>query len=110
MQKQDSNTEQVEKAEIISAEYAPSKDIDNLSINDAARGDNLPDKYYMSFSFVGTVIVSLLIQLPVFLLLTTTGSLSCSDCSLHLLDSPNKRLGVHQRGKTIGQITEGVQC
>ncbi|KAH7119864.1 fungal trichothecene efflux pump [Dendryphion nanum] len=73
MEKRTSNTEQVEKAEVLSAEYAPSQDVDNLSLNDAARGDNLPDNYYMSVSFVGTVVGLCLGQIAayIFLILPT---------------------------------------
>ena len=39
--------------------------------------------------------------MTIYLLLTIVGPVSCSDCSLHLLDSPYKRLGVHQRGMNI---------
>lgn len=47
-----------EKGEIIEQEYAGSKESDGFSINDAARGDNLPDNYFLSLSFIGTLIVS----------------------------------------------------
>ena len=45
-----------EEDKIVQEEYSVS-DSDALSINDAARGDNLPDNYFMSFSFIGTVLV-----------------------------------------------------
>jgi hypothetical protein len=48
-----------EKDEVLRDEYAPSKDSDGLSINEAARGDNLPDNYYLSWHFIGTLLVSL---------------------------------------------------
>lgn len=51
-----------EKNEAIQKEFLSDGDddvdaADNISINDAARGDNLPDNYYMSISFIGTVAV-----------------------------------------------------
>lgn len=49
-----------EKVDVVKEEYAPRNDSDNLSINEAARGDNLPDNYFMSFSFLGALAVSIL--------------------------------------------------
>lgn len=42
--------------DVVPKEYEHS-DSDTLSIKDAARGDNLPDNYFMSFSFIGTLLV-----------------------------------------------------
>lgn len=47
----------MEKGDVVKEEYAPSHDSDILSINDVARGDNLPDNYFMSWMFIGTLIV-----------------------------------------------------
>ncbi|KAF2110313.1 fungal trichothecene efflux pump [Lophiotrema nucula] len=62
-----------EKGEVVKEEYAPSKESDTLSINDAARGDNLPDNYFMSWMFVGTVAGLCLGQISayIFLILPT---------------------------------------
>ena len=51
--------ERMEKGDVVKEEYAPSHDSDVLSINDVARGDNLPDNYFMSWMFIGTLIVGL---------------------------------------------------
>lgn len=45
-----------EKEGIVEEQYAYS-DSDVLSIKDAARGDNLPDNYFLSVGFIGTVLV-----------------------------------------------------
>lgn len=36
----------------------PRSDEDNLSIREDARGDNLPEGYFMSLQFIGTFLVS----------------------------------------------------
>ncbi|KAF2254749.1 fungal trichothecene efflux pump [Trematosphaeria pertusa] len=65
--------EPMEKGDVVKEEYAPSHDSDILSINDVARGDNLPDNYFMSWMFIGTLIGLCLGQISayIFLILPT---------------------------------------
>ncbi|KAF2651220.1 fungal trichothecene efflux pump [Lophiostoma macrostomum CBS 122681] len=62
-----------EKDEVLQEEYSPSRDSDGLSINEAARGDNLPDNYFLSWTFIGTVLGLCLAQIGayIFLILPT---------------------------------------
>jgi len=55
---QQHNKEVVEKSEIAQIEYSASRDADQLSINEVALGDNLPQGYYYSLPFIGTLLVS----------------------------------------------------
>ena len=55
---QQHNKEVIGKSEIIQNEYSASRDIDQLSINEVALGDNLPQGYYYSWPFIGTLLVS----------------------------------------------------
>ena len=55
---QQHNKEVVGKSEIVQDEYSASPDIDQLSINEVALGDNLPQGYYYSLPFIGTLLVS----------------------------------------------------
>jgi hypothetical protein len=50
--------EVVGKSEIVQDERSASRDSDQLSINEVALGDNLPQGYYYSLSFIGTLLVS----------------------------------------------------
>ncbi|ORY09230.1 fungal trichothecene efflux pump [Clohesyomyces aquaticus] len=64
-----------EKGSVVEREYASSKDKDSdeLSINDAARGDHLPDNYFLSYQFIGTLVGLCLAQIAayIFLILPT---------------------------------------
>lgn len=55
---QQHNKEVVGKIEIVQDEYSASQDTDQLSINEVALGDNLPQGYYYSLPFIGTLLVS----------------------------------------------------
>ena len=55
---QQHNEEVVGKSEIVRDEYSASRDTDQLSINEVALGDNLPQGYYYSLAFIGTLLVS----------------------------------------------------
>jgi hypothetical protein len=48
----------VESMSNSSSMMSPRSDEDNLSIRDDARGDNLPEGYFMSLQFIGTFFVS----------------------------------------------------
>ena len=50
--------EVVGKSEIVQDERSASRDADQLSINEVALGDNLPQGYYYSLAFIGTLLVS----------------------------------------------------
>jgi len=50
--------EVVGKSEIVQDECSASRDADQLSINEVALGDNLPQGYYYSLPFIGTLLVS----------------------------------------------------
>ncbi|KAF2735572.1 fungal trichothecene efflux pump [Polyplosphaeria fusca] len=72
--KSSSERAEYEKGQVVEQEYAASKqDSDALSINDAARGDDLPDKYFLSFHFIGTFVGLCLAQIAayIFLILPT---------------------------------------
>ncbi|KAJ4286774.1 hypothetical protein N0V90_013026 [Kalmusia sp. IMI 367209] len=73
MERRSSHEDRAEKDRgIVQNEYAPS-DSDVLSIKDAARGDNLPENYFLSVSFIGTVVGLCLGQIAayIFLILPT---------------------------------------
>ena len=55
---QQHNKEVVGKGEIVQDEYSAFPDTDQLSINEVALGDNLPQGYYYSLPFIGTLLVS----------------------------------------------------
>lgn len=72
MEPRSSQEERVKKDEFVEKEYEAS-DSYALSINDAARGENLPDNYFLSVSFIGTVVGLCLAQIGayIFLILPT---------------------------------------
>ena len=47
-----------EKGDVVQHEYAHEKESDGFSITEEARGDNLPDNYFLSWQFIGTIAVS----------------------------------------------------
>ena len=55
---QQHNEEVIGKSEIVHIKYSASRDADQLSINEVALGDNLPQGYYYSLPFIGTLLVS----------------------------------------------------
>ena len=55
---QQHNEEVVGKSEIVQDECSASRDADELSINEVALGDNLPQGYYYSLAFIGTLLVN----------------------------------------------------
>lgn len=65
--------EAVRKSEIVQDERSTSRDADQLSINKAALGDNLPQGYYYSLPFIGTLLGLSLGQVSayIFLILPT---------------------------------------
>lgn len=67
-----SSEEKRAKDDHVVEEYA-SSDSDALSIKEAARGDNLPENYFLSFAFIGTFVGLCLGQIAayIFLLLPT---------------------------------------
>jgi hypothetical protein len=52
------NEEIVGKSETVQDECSASRDADQLSINEIALGDNIPQGYYYSLPFIGTILVS----------------------------------------------------
>ncbi|KAF1974292.1 fungal trichothecene efflux pump [Bimuria novae-zelandiae CBS 107.79] len=72
MERGSDQVDRSEKDDIVGNEYE-SSDSDGFSINDAARGDNLPEKYYLSIGFIGTLIGLCLGQIAayIFLILPT---------------------------------------
>ena len=57
MERTQSHEVATEKNDVLQREYADPSDSDGFSINEAARGDDLPDNYYMSWTFIGTLAV-----------------------------------------------------
>ena len=96
MEAKKSNEVPFEKGEVTKEEYATSKDSDTLSINDAARGDNLPDNYFLSVSFIGTLVVSASKTFRNGRKITGIGTLPCANLGVHLLDPPHECLDLHQ--------------
>lgn len=72
MDARSSEEKRAAKDDVLETGYA-SSDSDALSIKDAARGDNLPDNYFLSWAFIGTVAGLCLAQIAayIFLILPT---------------------------------------
>lgn len=68
-----SSEERRAKEEHVVEEENASNDSDTLSIKDAARGDNLPENYFLSIAFIGTMVGLCLGQIAayIFLILPT---------------------------------------
>ncbi|KAF2476712.1 fungal trichothecene efflux pump [Lindgomyces ingoldianus] len=91
-----------EKGEVIEEEYAPPKDSDSLSINDAARGDNLPDNYFLSVSFIGTLIGLCLAQIAAYIfLILPTNVLTFIDEDI----GPSKNISWVNIARTLAEST-----
>jgi hypothetical protein len=108
MERQSSEKKRAKENRVVEAEYAAS-DADALSIKDAARGDNLPNNYFLSFAFIGTVVGLCLGQIAayIFLILPTNVLTFINEvlCTVLLDDvSANGRSGYwSQQQHSMGQ-------
>ncbi|CAK7198194.1 hypothetical protein SEUCBS139899_000852 [Sporothrix eucalyptigena] len=96
----------IEKAEATDVVHVPSnvdeKDNDASSINEAARGDNLPDGYYKNIQFIGLVVgfcLGIISTYVIFVMATTILSYTNEDIG------PSANISWVSIARTLGQST-----
>ncbi|KAJ4357516.1 uncharacterized protein N0V89_002092 [Didymosphaeria variabile] len=101
MERRSSEEKRAQKDHVVEEEYAYS-DSDALSIKDAARGDNLPDNYFLSVAFIGTVAGLCLGQIAAYIfLILPTNVLTFIDEDI----GPSKNLAWTNIARTLAEST-----